>query len=210
MKHQTMNGPLTVSGVLFNDNGPASVKALERSLDQAGVYRAAGHAVGVLSTVGREEIRSRLTEIAKDMLGARVGDTVFAGWQKKEELVGAAEATDGNPEKTVLVDLCSQRIMASDECSFDVVVDGTTVASFRFVVTLVFDIDAMLAIVRGGRLVGLRGGNCDIQAELAVNGRKLAEHRRQIELNKVIPLGSGIPLCRSSRPRADSQEPLVN
>jgi hypothetical protein len=210
MTQQTMDHPRTVGGVLFDDDDPASSRALERSLDRAGIYGAACQAVGVLSTVGRDEIRSRLTETAKDLLGTQVVDTVFAGWRKKDELVGAAEATAGNPDKSVLVDLCSQRIEARHECTLDIVVDGWTVASFRFIVTLVLDIDAMLAIVQGGRLVGLRGGNCAIQAGLAVNGQQVAEHQRRIELDKVISLGAGIPLCRAASLRADLPSPAGN
>ena len=76
--------------------------------------------------------------------------------------------------------------------------------SFRFVVALVLDIDAMLAIVRGGRLVGVRAGNCDLVASLAVNDQQLAERRRRIELNRVVSLGTGLPLCRAAGLQADS------
>lgn len=207
MTHQTMSRPLTVSGVLFADDDPASTRALERSLDRAGIYGAARQAADVLSKVGRDEIRSHLTEAAKDLLGARVVDAIFAGWQKKDELVEAAEATASDPEKSVLVDLCSQRIETSDECTLDLVMDGWTVGSFRFVVTLTFDIDAMLAIVRGGRLVGLRAGACDVAASLAVNDQQVAEHRQRIELNKVVSLGIGLPLCRAAGLQADSAGP---
>jgi hypothetical protein len=199
-----MDAPLTVSGMLFDDDDPASGKVLQGSLDQAGVYGAACRAAGVLSAVGREEIRSCLTEAVKEMLGARIADTVSAGWRKQRELTKAAEATVSDPGKTSLVDLCPQRLTADDECTFHVVVDGSTAASFRFVVALVFDIDPMLAIVRGGRLVGLRGGHCDVQATLAVNGQQVAEHRQRIELNEAIALGTGIPLCRSAGLAADS------
>ncbi len=203
MTHQTMDRPLTVSGVLFADDDPASTKALERTLGRAGIYGTAYRAAGVLSTVARDEIRSHLTQAAKDLLGARVVDAVFAGWQKKNELVEAAEATASDPEKSVLVDLCSQRIETSDVCTLDLVVDGATIGSFRFVVTLALDIDAMLAIIRGGRLVGVRAGNCDVVASLAVNDQQLAERRRRIELNGLVSLGTGLPLCHAASLRVD-------
>src|SRR4051794_27551535 len=105
MTTQTMAAPLTVGGVLFDDDDPDSGRALKRSLDRADVYGAACRAAGVLSAVGRDEIRSHLTEAAKDMLGSRIVDTVLAGWRKQGELARTAEATVSNPGRTVLVDL---------------------------------------------------------------------------------------------------------
>jgi hypothetical protein len=210
MTRQTLERPLTVGDVLLGHDDPVSRRVLERSLDLAGVSGTACQAVGALSTVGRAEIRSRLTEAAKDLLGGRIVDAVFAGWHKQAELVEAAEATAGDPDKTVLVDLCAQRIETSDGCTLELALDGWTAASFHFVVTLAFDIDPMLAIVRGGRLIGLRGGNCDIQASLAVDGQQVAQHRLRIELNKVVSLGTGLPLCRTASPPADSAKPATH
>ena len=78
MTHQTMDRPLTVSGVLFADDDPASTRALERALDRAGIYGTACRAAGVLSKVARDEIRSKAKEaLEKAKKSAAAGERLY-------------------------------------------------------------------------------------------------------------------------------------
>jgi len=75
-----------------------------------------------------------------------------------------------------------------------VLIDGAKVATIVFDLTLVFRLDPLAAIVRDGNLVAFRGGDCLATATLTVDGAKLAERERHLDLNRIVPVHPGIPL----------------
>jgi hypothetical protein len=58
-----------------------------------------------------------------------------------------------------------------------VLVDGVQVASLDFEWIVLFDIKALVGVVRADRLVALRGGQCEIMATLTTEGILLAQQR---------------------------------
>jgi hypothetical protein len=75
-----------------------------------------------------------------------------------------------------------------------VLIDDVQVAKIDFELTVVFDIKALVAVVRAGRLVALSGGQCEVAATFAAAGVLLAQQRRRIDLSARLPLGVGIQL----------------
>jgi hypothetical protein len=192
--------PLTVRAVLFGSDEHAEA-ALTHRLDRAGVRDATRRATDGLSRIAQQEMQSQITSIANQLLGADVVDLIAAGWRKHRELTIAARSTVAAPDKTLFVDLYSHRITSTHDWAIDVIVAEKPVASIDFTLTVAFDIEPILAIVRVGRLVGLRGAQCVVHAALDVQHDRIAEQRRQIDLNTLITFTPGIPLCQLQPPQ---------
>jgi hypothetical protein len=192
---------LTVRAVLFGGTKEEAAAALTQRLDRAGVREASRRASEGLSRIAQREVQSQITSIANLVLGSDVVDLIAAGWRKHRELTIAAKSTVAAPDKTVLVDLYSHRITSAHDWTIDIIVANTPVTSIDFTLTVAFDIEPVLAIVRGGRLVGLRGGQCFVDADLDVQHNRVAEQRRQIDLRALISFTPGMPLCQLQAPQ---------
>jgi hypothetical protein len=94
--------------------------------------------------------------------------------------------------------------------SLDIVAYGLVITTTDFVVAVTFDIDIAQALVRASRLVGLRGGRCEVIVRLQVqtickratenDAPYVIEKHRTVDLGARLKFGSGIPLLRSSEP----------
>jgi hypothetical protein len=133
--------------------------------------------------------------VASGVLDLDVVDLVVGGWRKHAALVEAARRTLAVPGTEQVVDLASHRITSVHRPYLTVLVDDVQVAKVDFELTVVFDVKALVAVVRAGRLVALRGGQCEVAATFAAEGILLAQQRRQLDLNARLPLGAGIQLA---------------
>jgi len=98
------------------------------------------------------------------------------------------------PGSTELVVVSSHQITLDQQPSISVLVDGQRVATLHLGLSIVFDLNALLLGISGGRLTGVRSGRCDITATLAVQGTDLFTKRAHLELPAVISLRRGIRL----------------
>ena len=148
--------------------------------------------------------RLRSADIGTDIRGAldslppltQVGsdDLVAAGWQKHADLTAAARRTLAAPGSTDLVDLASHRISTAQEPYVTVLVDGHRVATVRFAVSLAFEISALLAEIKAGKLVALHSGRCVVTGTLAIQDINVVTRQARIDLPGVIALRGGIRL----------------
>jgi len=76
----------------------------------------------------------------------------------------------------------------------DLLVDNHRVATVELGLSVVFDISALVAGIRGGRLVAVHSGRCDVTATLAIQDTEVISRQVHIELPGIIPLGRGIGL----------------
>lgn len=76
-----------------------------------------------------------------------------------------------------------------------ILLDGAQVARLDFEVTVVFDVKALVRVVRAGRLVALQGGQCELTALLAAEGVQLARQQHPIDLRFALPLRTGVQLA---------------
>ena len=124
-----------------------------------------------------------------DLIGVLV-----RGWREHRDIVSAARRTLAAPGSTELVNMAAHEVTLDQRPSVSVLVDGQQVASLQLGLSIVFDINALLLGISGGRLVAVRSGRCDITATLAVQGTDLLVRRAHLELPGVIPLRRGIRL----------------
>jgi hypothetical protein len=188
-----LSGPLTVRSALFGGDQDIAAKSLAGRLDRDGLYRSVHVAVAGAGQVARDEIDSELTRLADEMLGMRAVDLITAGWRKHAELVEAANETIADPDKTMFVNLASHRVISRHTWTINVVI-AAPVISIVFVLAVTFDIDALLAVVRAGRIIGIRGGRCTMRAALTAQEQKLADQSVQFDIDSQLVLDPGINL----------------
>jgi hypothetical protein len=80
----------------------------------------------------------------------------------------------------------------------DVLIDHQQVATIQLGLSLIFDLNALVARIRAGRLVAIHTGHCDVTATLAIQGRNVLTKPTRIQLPGVIPFTPGIRLLSSS------------
>jgi hypothetical protein len=172
--------PRTAADLLFGhgrDAGPA----LARALDGNGPQSSLDGALRRLSQAGRRAADTQVAAAAHGLVDLDLGDMMAAGWRKQGELADAVERTAANPHNPEVVELASQRITSTHRPYVDVVVDGARVATINFELDVEFLVKTLVATVRGGRVVGVSAGSCQVTATLAAEGIQLATRRASFD-----------------------------
>jgi hypothetical protein len=131
---------------------------------------------------------------AAALLKVDLAGVLVRGWREHRDIVSAARRTLAVPGSTELVVVSSHEITLDQRPSISVLVDGQRVATLQLGLSIVFDLNALLLGISGGRLTGVRSGRCDITATLAVQGTGMLSKRAHLELPAVISLRRGIRL----------------
>lgn len=185
--------PHTALALLFgpDQETPAAVAERLRSADIGTDLRGA---LDSLPPLTRAAAVDQVTMAAAGLLDINLADLVAAGWQKHADLTAAARRTLAAPGSTDLVDLASHRISTAQEPYVTVLVDGHRVATIRFGLSLAFEISALLAEIKAGKLVALHSGRCVVTGTLAIQDINVVTRQARIDLPGVIALRGGIRL----------------
>jgi hypothetical protein len=116
------------------------------------------------------------------------------GWCEHRDIVAAARRTLAAPLSTELVSMATHQVTLEQRPSVRVLVDGQKVATLELGLSIVFDINALLLGISGGRLITVHSGRCEITGTLAVQGTDLLVRRAHLELPGVVSLRRGIRL----------------
>jgi hypothetical protein len=187
------NSPRTTADLLFGPGASASeglskqILPADTNLDQALKH---------LPPPTREAAVHEAATEAAALLDADLLGLLVAGWRAHHDLVDAAKRTLATPGSTELVDLIKHQITTTQQPSVSVLVDGNQVAILRFTLSVVFDIGTLVAGIRGGLLVAVHAGRCDVTATLNFQGTDVLTTRTRLELPGLIKLGPGIRLLR--------------
>jgi hypothetical protein len=135
---------------------------------------------------------------------------LLAGWREYQDLTSAARRTLAAPGSTELVHVASHRVSAAQEPSVAVLVDGKRVATLHLRVSLLFDVNSLLARVRGGRLIAVLTGSCDVTATLAIDGTDVACKQAHLDLPGEVALTQAVRLlpARDYPPAEDDSRTL--
>src|SRR5690349_10673453 len=107
-----------------------------------------------------------------------------------------------------LVDLATHQITATQRPAVNLLVDNRQTATVELGLTVVFTISALVAGIRGGRLVAVHSGRCNATATLAVQDTKVISRQVAFELPGIIPLGRGIALLPDHDHSADAGDEI--
>jgi hypothetical protein len=140
-----------------------------------------------------------------DLIGA-----LARGWREHRDIVSAARRTLAAPGSTELVSMSAHEVTVDQRPSVSVLVDGRPVTTLRLGLSIVFDVNALLLGISGGRLVAVRSGRCEITATLAVQGADLLVRHAHLELPGVVSLRRSIRLLPISDYPAGEHPPGEN
>lgn len=177
-----------------------TVEVLARSLDEQGLSLFTIQGLRKLSGSALQAVHHEIATVANGVLDLDLGEVLMSGWRKYTDLVKAAERTLASPGSEEVVALATHRVSSTHRPSVELLVDGVTVYTFVFELTVVFDLTGVAAVIRQGDLVTLRGGECVITATLTLEKTPLELSRKgRIDLALVLALHRPIPLVRRGR-----------
>jgi hypothetical protein len=153
-----------------------------------------GRALENVPATLREAAVRETINAAKGLLDVDLTGFLVSGWQKHREVIAAARRTVAAPGSIELVDLATHQITATQRPAVKLLVDNHRVATVELGLSVVFDISALVAGIRGGRLVAVHSGRCDVTATLAIQDTEVISRQVHLELPGIIPLGRGIRL----------------
>ena len=188
--------------------GPAqTLSALALLTDPGqGFSEAAGYPQLSAEIAGSLRGLERLPQITRDAAIREAGAAVtglldvdligvlVSAWRTHQDLNSAARRTLAVPGSTELVALAEHQITSAMHPYVTVSVDGYRVATIQIDLSLLFDVKALVAGIRDGRLVALHSGHCDVTASLAIDQSDVISRQARLQLPGVIPLGHGIQL----------------
>jgi hypothetical protein len=184
--------PRTIAALLFGPeaDSPDAIAHQIESADPEDLDRAREG----FPEATREAAVHEVAAATAGLLNLNLMDVLVAGWREHHDLISAARRTLAAPDSTELIQLATHRITERQQPYVSVLVDNHRVATLNIDLSIVFDVSAVLAGIRAGRLTALHSGHCDVTATLALEGTDVITKRTRLELPGVISLGGGIRL----------------
>jgi hypothetical protein len=186
-------GTLTALDVLFGPGTDAAETLAGEILRPSGDQNLGRSLAHLPETTRKAAVQAAATTAAAllevDLIGVLV-----RGWREHRDIVAAARRTLTAPGSTELVSMVAHEVTVDQRPSVSVLVDGQQVATLELGLSIVFDVNAVLLGISGGRLVTVHCGRCDVLATLTVQGTDLLVRNAHLELPGVIQLRRGIRL----------------
>ena len=173
--------PDTALNLLFGP-GEKTLDTVTREILTAGAGGDLDRALEGLPQAARDAAAREITTATAGLLNINLVGVLLAGWREYRDLTSAARRTLAAPGSTELVHVASHRVSAAQQPSVAVLVDGKRVATLHLRVSLMFDVNSLLARVRGGRLIAVLTGSCDVTATLAIDDTDVACKQAHLDL----------------------------
>ncbi len=199
-------GPVTARVFLFGDEDDA-VASLADALTSGPVGGAVGGALQGLAQATRASAVRELSRVGSRLFDFDLTDLLVAGWRKHSILTQAARRTIAAPGSEERIDLATHRISVTHHPYVDLVVDDVRITTVDFDLQLDFDIKALSAVVRSGKLVEIASGRCDVTGTLAIERVNALTRTARFDLRMLIHLDRGIPLLPSGQPTTPAGGP---
>jgi hypothetical protein len=174
--------------------GTDATEALADKILSPGGDQNLGRALAHLPEMTRKAAVQEAATAASALLRVDLVDVLARGWREHRDIVAAARRTLAAPLSTELVSMATHEITVAQRPSVNVLVDGQKVATLELGLSIVFNVNALLLGISGGRIIAVHSGRCDITGTLAVQGTNLLVKRAHLELPGVVSLRRGIRL----------------
>jgi hypothetical protein len=186
-------GTPTALALLFGSDTAAAATLAGEILPPDG-GRNLGRALAHLPETTRRAAAQQAATAAAALLNIDLIGVLIRGWRKHRDIVSAARRTLAAPASTELVSMPAHEVTLHQRPSVSVLLNGQRVATLQLVLSIVFDVNALLLLISGGQLVTVHSGRCEITATLAMQDAHLLVRRTDLDLPGVIPLRRGISL----------------
>jgi hypothetical protein len=183
------NTPQTATDLLFG-HGTSAQEALANQIMSAH----ADHALRRLPRPTREAAVLEAAGAAAGLLDGDLTGMLVAGWRTHRDLVDAAKRTLAAPTTTELVDLIDHQVTTTQQPSVAVLVDGRQVTTIQVSLSVEFDVGALVAGVKAGRLVAIHAGHCTVTVTLGIQGTDVLTKNAHFDLPGVVAVKPGIRL----------------
>jgi hypothetical protein len=189
---------LTVRSFLLGGGSEDDTAEIRQLLSEQQIVTRCGGNLTRLTQQGRDAAEDQLASVTAGLLDLDLGDLLIYGWRTRERLVKAARQTRQVPGRQEVVQLGTHRITSAHNPTIELLVDGVKVHTFRFQLTVIFDIEVAALIIRNGLLTALKAGDgavaCTLTLEMPGGDVELVNRQRKINLHLIINIGHGIPL----------------
>jgi hypothetical protein len=183
----------TALDLLFGPDADAAGTLADEILSPGGDQNL-GRALAHLSETTRKAAAQEAATTVAALLKVDLIGVLVRGWREHRDIVSAARRTLTAPGSTELVSMIAHQVTVEQRPSVSVLVDGQPVATLQLGLSVVFDVNALLLGISGGRLATVHSGRCEITATLAVQGTDLLVRHAHFELPGVIQVRRGIRL----------------
>jgi hypothetical protein len=198
MTSATTQTGLTVRTFLLGSGPEDDTTRIRRLLSGNDVIGRCGGDLTRLTQQGRKAAEDELASVTAGLLDLDLGDLLIYSWRTRDRLVRAARQTRQAPGRREVVQLGTQRITWSYNPTVELLVDGVKVHTFRFQLTVIFDIDVAALTIQDGLLTAMKAGDGTVTGTLVLEmpggDLELASRQRKINLHLIINVGHGIPL----------------
>ena len=176
----------------------SDVELLERSLREQGALGAADVTVASLGAGTRSLLERELAVVVSGLLDVGLDDVLLAGWRKHRALRDAGQRSLAtSPHGEELVELAQHTVSSTHSPHVELLVNGKRVATIEATIVLSLDVDALVAVVSGGKLTALRSGSCLARLVVNVQDREIVRRERTFEALLHVALGDGVDLVSS-------------
>ena len=153
-----------------------------------------GGELGGLSTATRAAAAREISATVASLLNVNPVDVLVGGWREYKQITDAARGTLAAAGSTELLALATHQITQTLNPSVTVLVDGYRVADLPLSISVVCDVQAMLAKISAGRLIAIESGRCSVTAALAIAEAEITSRTTRFDLPGVVSLGRGLRL----------------
>jgi hypothetical protein len=196
---------LTIRTFLLG-NGSDDAATIRQLLSERDIVRGCGGDLTRLTQQGREAVEEQLASVTAGLLDLDLGDLLIGAWRSRERLVEAARQTRRRPGRREVVQLGAHRVTLSRNPTIELLIDGVRVHTFRFQLTVIFDVEVAALVIRDGLLTALKAGDgavaCTLTLEMPGADVELVNQQRKIRLHLIVNIGHGIPLLQEPDARA--------
>jgi hypothetical protein len=191
---------ISARSFFFAGGEDSDVEVLERSLHEQGALGTASDTVASLGAGTRSLLDREVAAVVAGMLDIGLDDVLLTGWQKLEALRDAGERSLAtSPHGEELVELAQHTVSSTHSPHVDLLVNGKRIATIEATIVLSLAVDALVAVVSGGRLTALRSGSCLATLVVTVQDREVLRRERAFEAPLNVALGDGVDLVSSAR-----------
>ncbi len=134
----------------------------------------------------------RVLEMLREALAVPIPDVLVSAWRRYEPFRKYVDPEAYPPDTESEVPLATHTARSTLTPQVDVLVGGAVVATLRFEVEVAMTLEGAAVRIRNGRFMGVRTGDCTVEAEVSFAGETLARvDPRPEELPGGISFGEG-------------------
>jgi hypothetical protein len=183
--------PRSAAEMLFGPSADAPEALTKHILSSGGDL---GHALKRLSRTTRQAAVREAAAAAATLLKVDLLGVLVSGWREHREITAAARRTLTMLSSRELVSLPPHRIATAQQPAVGILLDGKRVASLRLGLSVIFDVEALVAGISKGQLSMVHAGRCAVGVALTVHDIETLTKRAHLELPGAFPAGTGIRL----------------